>query len=186
MIVLGLAGTIGAGKDAVADYLVKKYEFKKITVGDLVREETKRRGMELSRENSVEVSEDMRDKHGKTYWLEKVADRIEKEEWEKVVVSGIRLPSDDNVLHERFGDEYILILVDAKPEIRFERMKSRAREDAPKTLEEFEKQERTEWKLFKLEETFRRAKYTLDNNGDMNELKADIDDLMEQLELDYA
>lgn len=178
--VIGTCGTIGAGKDAAADYLIEKYGYQKITVGDLVREETAKRGLELSRENSTEVSEDMRKKHGTTYWLERVADKIEKSGWKKAIVAGVRLPTDDGLLRKRFGKNYILILIDAEPKIRFERMKERAREDAPKTLAEFEKQERIEWDLFQLDKTFKKADYTLKNNDSREELRGKIDNLMKK------
>ena len=38
MKVIGFAGTNGAGKDTVADYVAKKYGYKKITMGDIIRE----------------------------------------------------------------------------------------------------------------------------------------------------
>ena len=51
MKVIGLMGTIGAGKGTVADYLMGRYGFKSITMGDLVREEAEKVGLEKNREN---------------------------------------------------------------------------------------------------------------------------------------
>lgn len=183
--VIGTCGTIGAGKDAAGDYIIEKYGYKKLTVGDLVREEAAKRGIELSRENTTNVSEEMRQKHGATYWLEKVADKIVQSGWKKAIVAGVRLPTDDELLRKRFGKDYKLVLIDAEPKLRYERMQDRARADAPKSFEDFEKQEKTEWSLFKLDVTFKKADYTVDNNGTMDELKEKIDKLMKKLGKDW-
>jgi dephospho-CoA kinase len=179
--VIGTCGTIGAGKDAAADYLIEKYGYQKVTVGDLVREETAKRGLELSRENTTDVSEEMRKKHGVTYWLERVAEKIEKSGWKKAIVAGVRPPTDDELLRKRFGKDYILVLIDADPKLRYVRMQERARRDAPKSFEDFEKQEKTEWELFKLDVTFKKADHTIKNNGTIEELKENLDSLMKKL-----
>jgi len=51
MKMIGFAGTNGAGKDTVADQVVKKYGYKKITIGDIIRERLKAEGVtEINRE----------------------------------------------------------------------------------------------------------------------------------------
>ncbi|GAI31839.1 unnamed protein product, partial [marine sediment metagenome] len=57
--IIGLLGQIGSGKGVVRDYLVDKYEYEEITMGDLVREETKKRGLELTRDNLDIVTKDV-------------------------------------------------------------------------------------------------------------------------------
>ena len=58
-----------------------------------------------------------------------------------MVISSIRNSGEIDRIHD-FGGE--LVWVDADPEIRFERISSRGREDDPKTFNEFEAQQQAE------------------------------------------
>ncbi len=176
--VIGLTGSIGAGKGEVGKYLASKYGYVQLTIGDVVRDYLREHGMEITRDNSVRVSEEMRQKYGVTYWVQKVVDKILKEGYDKVVVDGVRLPTDDKLLRDSFGKDYILIKVDADPSIRFERLKKRARPGFPKTLEEFKFHEQRENKVFKLDQTFKLADAVVDNSTTLEELYKRVDELL--------
>ena len=53
-VVIGLTGTIGSGKDIIAKYLVDKHGFQMVGMGDTVREEADRQGLEKTREKDRE------------------------------------------------------------------------------------------------------------------------------------
>jgi len=173
--VIGLCGSIGAGKGAVSEYLIEKYGFIQLTVGDVVREHLAKIGMEPTRDNSVKISEEMRQKYGITYWIQKLVDKIKSENIDKVIVDGVRLPSDTELLEQSFGENYALFKVDASPEIRFERLKTRARPGFPKTLEEFFVHENRENKIFNLDVTFKLAKEIIDNSTSLEDLHERVD-----------
>ena len=178
--VIGLTGSIGAGKGEVGKFLVEKHGYAQLTIGDVVREYLREHGMEITRDNSVKVSEEMRQKHGITYWVQKVVDKIRKEGYQKVVVDGVRLPSDDELLRKNFGKDYILIKVDASPNIRFERLRERARPGFPKTIEEFKLHETRENRVFKLDETFKKAEAVIDNSTTLEDLHNRTENLLKE------
>jgi dephospho-CoA kinase len=176
--IIGLTGSIGAGKDVVSKYLVSKYGYKQVTVGDVVRAAMNEKGIELTRENSDKFSQEMRDKHGVTYWISQCVKKAKDEKYEKAIIDGVRLPSDHETIKEAFGNNYILFKVDAKPLIRFERLQSRGRADLPKDLAQFESQEKSQNEMFKLNETFNQANAVIDNSTTLENLYKNTDEAM--------
>jgi dephospho-CoA kinase len=183
--VIGLTGSIGAGKDVVSKYLVSKYGYIQVTVGDVVRAAMKEKGIELTRENSDSFSQKMRDKYGIAYWISQCVKKIKDENYEKAVIDGVRLPSDNETIKKAFGKDYILFKVDAKPLIRFERLQSRGRADLPKDLAQFNSQEESQIKMFKLDETFKAASAIIDNSSDLDNLYKNADNAMKKFK-DWA
>lgn len=181
-IVLGLIGTIGSGKDAVADYLVKKHGFKKIGMGDLVREATLEKGLKIGRGNEQKVSKELTDKNGMQYWAEKVSDKILKVGWEKAIINGMRRVQELGVYREKFGSRFTMILVDADSKIRFKRMNARGRPGDPATWEEFVRQEKGEIALYgTFEECIKLADHTIKNETTLDDLYSATDKLVKKL-----
>lgn len=171
--VIGLCGSIGAGKDVVSKFIAKEYGYVQITVGDVVRAFVKNMGLEPTRDNCDRISEDKRREHGATFWLKQCVEVIKNQHLNKVVVDGVRLPSDDEILRDSFCD-YILFKVDASPKVRFERLKSRGRPGFPETLEKFNEHEERQNEMFKLDETFSKAAALIDNSSTLDDLYDNI------------
>jgi len=176
--VVCVLGLIGSGKDEVANYLERKYGYKKIVMGDIIREFAKKDGLDITRENLQMIQKKYRDKFGVLFFAKEVIKIIEKNEWRKIVIVGSRRPEETKFFKDFFGNNIILILVEAESKIRFERLLKRNREGDPKTFEEFIQQEKNEMKLFNFDETFKYADYKIDNNGDFNKLHAQIDEIL--------
>ncbi len=176
--VIGLTGSIGAGKDVVSKYLVSKYGYIQITIGDVVREAMKKKGLEITRENSDAFSQEMRDKFGADYWIKQCVKKAKN--YPKSVIDGVRLPSDNDAIKSEFGKDYILLKVDAEPMIRFQRLQSRGRSDLPKDLAHFESQERSQNQMFKLDETFKAASAVIDNSTTLDNLYKNIDETLKR------
>ncbi len=162
--IIGLCGTIGAGKGEVGKYLKEEYGYTQFTVGDIVREETRKKGLNITRDNTDRVSEELREKHGQDYFVKRIVEKIKEEDVKRAIIDGIRLPSDSKIFREEFGDDYILLKVDADPEIRFKRLRQRGRPGFPKTLEEFKKHEKRQYEMFNLNKTFSLADEVIKNN----------------------
>lgn len=179
-MIIGVAGKIGSGKDTVAKYIAREYGFKFASIGDVVREELKRRGLPITRNQSARISKHMREKYGEDYWVRRLADKIKRYKWRDVVVSGVRSPSDVKFLKKAFRD-FVLVKVCAKPRIRYERLKKRRRPGYPKTYEEFKFQDKRECKTFNIDSTFRVADYSVQNNSSLESLYDQVDSLMKTI-----
>ena len=184
MKVIGLVGPIGSGKDTVSDYISKKYGYKVIVMGDIVREIATELGRGHSRDDLHLTQREVVAKYGLSYFAGRVVEKIRKNGWEKVVINGIRRPEDAAVPKKEFGKDMVVALVDALPQIRFERMKARKRQGDPHTMEEFIRQEKNEKKLFQFDETMKFVdSIIINNDGSFEQLYKTVDAFMKKFNL---
>ena len=179
---LGFTGPNAAGKGEAIQYLVEKKKFIAFSLSDIIREEARRRGLDVSRENLILVGNDLRAKEGASTLAKRTAAKIKN--MPQAVVDSIRNPAEILELKAQLKD-FKLIGVTARPEIRFERAKKRGRLGDGATLEEFIRQEELEnssdANSQQLAKCFDRADYRLDNSGTVQDLYAQIDALLEEL-----
>jgi dephospho-CoA kinase len=183
-LVLGVGGTIGAGKDVCTDYLKQKYKFTVLEMGDLVREELKQSNMSETRENLQFLAKKRTDEFGIGFWTRKAVKKAEdlgiKADY--VAINGVRRPVDATLPKKVFGDKFKLLFVDADVAVRFKRLKERKRPGDPKTLSEFKKQEQNEWKIFDFERTMKLADFTIKNEtSSVEDFHKQIDEVMAKL-----
>ena len=128
-MIFGFCGTLGSGKGTAIELLQKEYGAISFSLSDEIREECRSRGLGLERTNLIVVGNDMRRKNGDGYWATRTAQKVKAADGHKkaVTIDSIRLPAEVKALAEEFGDKFILISVDATVELRYERIKKRAR-----------------------------------------------------------
>jgi len=162
---LGILGPAGSGKGFAARHIAKKYGYRIINMGNIVRALARREGIKPTRANLEKIGEKYAKIYGHDFVIEHAIEMAKKSA-KPVIIDGIRKPIQAQLAKQRLGAK--LILVDAKPEIRFDRMKERRRKSGfAKTFEEFKKTEKQEDKFFNLKKAFSMADYKVDNsNGD--------------------
>ena len=181
-VVIGLIGTIGSGKDTVSDYLIKKHKFLEVSIGDLVREAAKSKKLKLTRDNLQHITKSYKKRYGSDYWSKKAVKKILRIKSNKIILNGIRSLSDLTFQKRAFKKNFFLVLVDAKPSIRFERMRKRKRPGDPKTLSEFKRQEKNEYKLYgNFEKTLKKADFKINNNYTVKETYNQTSKLLKKL-----
>lgn len=127
--VVGIAGMPGAGKTLAAK-IAKQLGFSIVVMGDVVREEAKKRGLKPSPENLGRLMLQMREKEGEAVIAKRCIPKIEEAKGDFIIIDGVRS------LHEvrefkRFFPNFILLAVHASPKTRFERLFKRKRSDDP-------------------------------------------------------
>lgn len=134
MRIMGVSGLAGSGKSFVSE-LASKRGAMIISMGDIIREEAKKRG-----ESTGETAENLRKEHGQYIVAELTVKKIKKLLDEgldsSIVVEGIRSPHEVNLFKESFSD-FIILSIFANQDIRFERIKARKREDDATDFDEF-------------------------------------------------
>ncbi len=129
-IYLGLVGPIASGKGVFADHL-KELGFEYVSLSDQVRQELLARGMEISRENLMNVGDEMRKLHGNGYWADRAMSTV-IDPSHNIVFDSIRNPGE--IMQFRCIPKFKIIGVDAPVEKRIiwylERAKQRG-EDNP-------------------------------------------------------
>ena len=178
MRVIGIVGKIGSGKDTAAEYLNKKYSFKSVNIGDLVRKEAKNKKLVPTRINLTRVSKEFTDKFGKDYWSKRAIKKIKSFKGSKFVITGIRRLEDYERISSTFKN-FEFYLIDAKPKLRFKRMRKRARPGDPKTYLQFLKQEYHEFRLYgNFNKTLSNINSKIDNNKTRNALYKNLDKII--------
>lgn len=175
---IGLLGTIGAGKTTASDYLVKKHGFYRVVMGDLVREVARREGMELTRENLQAIQKKYRGKYGQEYFIRETIERLNKSAGNRLLIDGIRTPVDASEAKKAGA---VLVLIDASEEVRYERLRARKREGDAQTFKHFLEQEKREWEILSFKETLKLVDNKIENSGNLNELYKKIDKFIEKL-----
>ena len=173
---LGIMGPAGSGKGFAAKHIAKKYGYKIINMGNIVRALARKEHIKPSRENLEKLQARFSKKYGKDFVIGHAIE-LAKASKKPVIIDGIRKPIQAELAKEKLGAK--LILVDAKPEIRFERMKERHRKSGfSKTLEEFNKTEENEDMVFNLKKTFSMADFKVDNSNGERYLFYQLDRIM--------
>jgi dephospho-CoA kinase len=134
-IVIGVTGMPGAGKATVVE-VAKKMGCGIVVMGDEVREETKRRGLEPTPENVGKVMLKMRQEGGPAAVAKRCVPKIEKMKNRVVIVDGIRSLYEADEFKKHFP-RFKLLAIHSSPETRFKRLFKRKRSDDPASWEVF-------------------------------------------------
>ena len=171
-VVIGITGRNCAGKDTVAAIL-EKHGFEHYSLSDVLREELRRRGQEITRPTLIALGNELRAAEGPGTLAMRVRDMIKTE---RCALVSVRNPVEVERLREMPGFEFWA--VDAPVEVRFARETSRGRESQPTSLEDFielEARENTsDPNAQQLDATYRMADHFIDNDGTLEELEAKV------------
>jgi predicted RNA binding protein with dsRBD fold (UPF0201 family)/cytidylate kinase len=179
MKIIAFIGLPLSGKSTAAK-VAAKLGIPVIVMGDIVRKEVRRRGLELNDKNAGMVANDLREKEGMDAIAKRCIPLIKSLEEDIVVIDGVRGIAEVERFKEEFGNDFILINVSASIEKRLERAVRRKREDDIKTLEELENRDERElsWNMGRAIEM---AEYTVDNNSGYSKFTEKIEELINQL-----
>ena len=166
--VIAISGMPGAGK-GVASNAGRQLGLEVFVLGDVIREETERRGLKPTPQNIGSVMLDIRAKEGPNVVVRRLLPKIEQAKSTIVIVEGIRSLHELNELRVKF--EVISLAIHASPKSRFQRLLSRNRSDDPKTWEVFQERDFRELDVG-LGHVLATADVVLTNEGSITELEA--------------
>jgi dCMP deaminase len=131
-MIIGLTGKNASGKGEVAKFLEER-GFQFSSLSDVLRSELKKHKMTITRDHLTRAGNELREKHGPGVLAEHLL--MELPEGRNHVIDSFRNPSEIEAFRRR--KDFVLWAVTAHPEKRFERIKARARESDPETVEHF-------------------------------------------------
>jgi dephospho-CoA kinase len=166
-LVIGLAGMPGSGKSVVVD-IAREMGYDIVVMGDVIRQETLKRGLELTPQNVGKVMLELRQEEGNTVIAQKCIPKIEQQASSKVLVDGLRSLYETDAFKAYFA-KFSLVAVHTSPETRFNRLFNRGRSDDP-----------AEWAVFS-ERDMRELSVGLGNVIAMAEQMVVNDDSFEQV-----
>ncbi len=139
--IVAITGMPGAGKSTAAQALVKQ-GWSRVVMGDVIRAETRRRGLEPDAKNTGEVMKSLRTERGESAVADLCLETIARAGATRVVVDGIRSVGEVDAFRKKA--EVMLVAVDASPSRRYRLLKERGRSDDPLTREMFDERDRRE------------------------------------------
>ncbi len=184
MKIIGITGTLGAGKGTIVDYLKEHYGYRHYSVRGYLIEEAQRRGMELNRDTFVVLANDLRATHCPSYITDQLYLQA-AEAGENAIIESVRTPGEVESLRQH--EHFLLFGVDADPKIRYERIVGRGSETDHVSFETFLENEEREMTSDdpnhqNLGRCMQMADYVFMNNEGFEELYAQVEEVISQLE----
>ena len=140
MLIIGITGTLGAGKGTIVEYLREK-DFRHFSVRAFITDEILRRNLQVDRNSMRIVANDLRKQHSPSYIVDELFQQA-LESGKNSVIESIRTPGEVMSLREK--GKFYLFAIDADPEIRYKRIRQRKSETDNISFEEFLENERRE------------------------------------------
>jgi dephospho-CoA kinase len=178
-VVLALTGMPGSGKSLVVNITREKgYEI--IIMGDVIREETRKRGLAPTPENTGQVMLELRQKEGPATIAKRCLPRIAATKNPKILIDGIRSLDEVAELQNHFP-KLTLIALHASPQTRFSRLLKRDRPDDPKNWQTFRERDIRELTVG-LGNAIAMAENMIINEGTLETAKQEVRQTIEKVE----
>ena len=168
--VILITGMSGAGKTTLARHF-KETGFRIVTMGDVIRDLARERGLPPTPVNLGRVAKGIREEGGEAAVAERCVDKIDAIPGEDIVIDGIRSIKEVEIFKEAYGAT--LVSVHATEATRFDRLKKRNRSDDPPDLATFRARDERELG-FSLGAAIAAADVTVDNEGTLRDLEAEF------------
>ena len=139
MKIIIITGMPGAGKSELADAF-HEIGIPVIVMGDVIRNETKNRGLEPNPENTKKVMLELRELCGPGAVAKHCLDTLHELSSDTIVIEGCRSIAEVDVFDD-FADEVVIVCVHSSPKERYSRLRERNRADAPKSWDVFKERD---------------------------------------------
>jgi dephospho-CoA kinase len=151
IVALVVAGMPGSGKGVFSD-VARSKGFEVYVMGDVIREELVKRGMQVTRENMAYMAREVRRLYGEDFVARRIVEKILASKGREVsgcrfvIIDGSRSPAELELFRRSFSS-VVLIAIHSNPETRYKRLVLRGREGDPREWDEFVARDASELSL---------------------------------------
>ncbi|SEO57728.1 Dephospho-CoA kinase [Halogranum amylolyticum] len=177
MRIIGTVGLPGSGKGEAAA-VAREAGIPVVTMGDVIRQECRNRGLNPA-EHHGEIATALREEYG----LDAIAARSlplirdHLDDHDTVLVDGLRSTYEVDRFREAFGDDFLVVSVEAPFELRAERLGERGRDDSDSDVERLRARDERELG-FGMGEVMDDADVVVDNTGSLTAFRSRIRTLL--------
>ena len=172
-----MTGMPAAGKEEFQTVAAAEgYEI--VRMGDVVREEARRRGLPITDAAVGGMAHAERQAHGAAIWAERTIPHVRAE---RVCIDGLRSPAELATFRKAFGRGLVVFAVTAPAEMRWERVQRRRRADDATTWDEFRSRDVRE-RGWGLEEVVAAADVTIVNESTLEDFYSAVRQALRELD----
>jgi dephospho-CoA kinase len=179
MKLIAFVGMPASGKSEAAA-IAKKAGIPVVNMGDVVREETARQGLPLTDENIGGTGTSLRREEGMDVIAKRCVPKIRLIKTPVVVVDGTRNINEIEYFKKEFDNDFKLIAIHTPFQMRFERVRKRARSDDMNSAEELKRRDERE-KGWGLDKAIEKADITIDNTETIEKFQKQIEKLLAKI-----
>lgn len=183
MKIIGITGTLGAGKGTIVEYLTKHYGFRHFSVRGYLSKIIKAKGEEVNRDTLVATANLLRAQHAPSFIAEELYNEA-NQSGSDCIIESIRTVGEVEVLQAK-GNFY-LFAVDADQKLRYERILERASETDKVSFETFVENEAREMNSTdpnkqNISACMQLADFKFENNGNFEQLYKQVDEVLKKI-----
>ena len=182
MIIVGITGTLGAGKGTIVD-LLKEKGFLHFSARGFIVETIEKEGMIVDRDSMTIIGNRLRQEHTPSYIIESLYYRA-RETGKNSIIESVRNPMEVEFLRKK--EDFILIAVDADIRTRYERILQRKSSTDNVSFETFKENEEREMQSSdinaqNLRACIEKADIVIDNSLTIEDLKEKIEEIWKKI-----
>ncbi len=180
MRVLGTVGLPGSGKGELAA-VARDEDIPVVTMGDVIRQACRDRGVDPA-ENHGRIARALREEDGPAAIAKRSLPHIRaalaESDVDTVVVDGIRSMTEADRFTDAFGDDFVIVSIEAPFDQRAERLSDRGRDGSDSDREQLRAREQRELE-FGMGEVIEQADYRIENTASLAAFRQQIRTLLE-------
>ncbi|VVB66609.1 tRNA-specific adenosine deaminase [Candidatus Gugararchaeum adminiculabundum] len=183
-LIIGLTGTLGAGKGTTAQFLMDNYGFVYHSCSDVLREELAKQGKQENVDTLSALGNEIRAKYGANELAKRLLKKIKESKEKFSIVDSLRSVGEIEEVKKAGG---IIFALDAPIELRYSRIQKRKRKGDDVSFEKFQEQEAKQLAgtgpKMNLRACMALADHTLTNEGKFEDLYSKISKIVNRLEV---
>lgn len=171
-----LTGMPGSGKEEFLKICMNR-GIRILRMGDFVRSEAVAQGLSLDDQSLGSLAQSKRESEGFDYWARKTVEALDDR---ITLVDGVRGRAEVALFRREIKNGIVVVAVHASPMTRYKRLLARARSDAPKSWDEFERRDIRELR-WGLGDVIARADYIIPNEGSLEDLRKYVEAVLDEI-----
>ena len=175
--IIAISGMPGSGKSLVSN-VARQMGYHVYAMGDVVRDEAKRLGLEQSPANLGMIALKLRKEEGPAAVARILGDQMRNDDSKIAIVEGVR--SVDELQEFRRCFKVTVLAVVCSSRTRYSRLKKRGRSDDPRNISEFRERDKRELRLG-IGKVMDTADRQIKNEADVITFKSQVREALEEM-----